>query len=97
MDDLRAQIIAIHRRTDLSSAEKQTLTNELYAKNALTKTEKLIQAEDEQSIKDCKHYKRFCDIQCFKCSRWFGCRLCHDEYIQDHLIDHFAFVKLICE
>ena len=53
MEDLRAQILAIHRRTDLSSAEKQTLTNELYANCALTKTEKLKQVEDEQSIKDC--------------------------------------------
>ena len=96
MEDLRAQILAIHRRTDLSSAEKQTLRNELYAISALTKTEKLKKPEDEQSIKDCKHYKRFCDIQCFKCSRWFGCRLCHDEYIQDHLIDRFATMRCRC-
>ena len=96
MDELRSQILAIHRRGDLSSTEKQTLTNELYAKCALSQSEKSKDKEPEISAQDCKHYKRFCDIQCFKCSQWFSCRLCHDEYIKDHLIDRFATMLCRC-
>ena len=63
MDDkLRDQILAIHRRSDLSDKEKQALTNEIYA----TSSTKLAASEknknDETSEKDCKHYKRGCDI-----------------------------------
>lgn len=94
MDDQRAKIMAIHRRSDISSTEKQALTNEIYAKYSLNTAEN--EKKDETEEKNCKHYVRGCDIQCFKCLGWFGCRLCHDEEIHDHQIDRFATLRCRC-
>ena len=97
MDDkLRDQILAIHRRSDLSDKEKQALTNEIYATSSTKLAASEKNKKDETSEKDCKHYKRGCDIQCVKCLKWCQCRLCHDEQIHDHLIDRFATIRCRC-
>ena len=94
MDDkLRDQILEIHRRSDLSDKEKQALTNEIYANSSTKLVARENNKKDETSEKDCKHYKRGCDIQCVKCLKWCQCRLCHDEQIHDHLIDRFATIR----
>ena len=97
MDDkVRDQILAIHRRSDLSDKEKQAMTNEIYASFSTTLIAGEKYKDDETSEGDCKHYKRGCDIQCVQCLNWFQCRLCHDEKIHDHLIDRFATVRCRC-
>lgn len=96
--ELRDRILAIHRRCDISEAEKQAMTNEIYA-NSSTKAINDEKNKEHQTIsldRKCQHYKRACDIQCVKCSGWFGCRLCHDEHVSDHPIDRFATLRCRC-
>ena len=96
MSDLRDRILQIHRRNDLSPTEKQKLINEVYASTSSNLVENEKKKNDNPIYRECKHYTRGCDIQCFQCSGWFGCRLCHDEDTQGHVIDRFATARCRC-
>lgn len=45
--------------------------------------------------KKCSHYIRNCLVKCSECSKYYGCRLCHDEEEQ-HEMNRFATQKLLC-
>ena len=43
----------------------------------------------------CKHYKRNVKMQCFDCTRWYTCRLCHDE-MESHVLNRKATKNMLC-
>jgi len=104
MDDLKTKILAINRRNDISASEKNTLINEIYNSNIYGKSKSEKSKSEKSSLKEvssktkkkCKHYERNCDIQCFQCSLWFSCRLCHDEEVNDHRINRFNTQRCRC-
>ena len=82
----RKKIIEINNRTDLSNSEKNKLINEV------------INGQKENKIveKKCNHYKRNCLVQCVKCEKFYGCRICHDEE-EDHNIDRYSIKQMKCK
>ena len=43
----------------------------------------------------CKHYKRNVKLQCFKCNKWYTCRLCHDA-VEDHTLPRRETKNMLC-
>ena len=43
----------------------------------------------------CEHYNRSCLIYSLCCSKWYPCRLCHDE-LEDHEVDRFKISLIKC-
>ncbi len=43
----------------------------------------------------CKHYKRNVKMQCYDCTRWYTCRLCHDES-ESHILNRKATRNMLC-
>lgn len=84
MDSKQQKILEINRRTDISSQEKQKLIQEVF-KVELPK----------ENVKPCTHYQKNCDIKCPECSKFYRCRLCHDEY-ENHKIDRFKITEMRC-
>lgn len=44
----------------------------------------------------CEHYSRACKLQCPTCSKFYTCRLCHDEEVLDHNLDRGATDIIMC-
>lgn len=45
---------------------------------------------------NCGHYISGCKIVAKCCDKEFGCRLCHDSEISDHMIDRYEIVEIVC-
>lgn len=43
----------------------------------------------------CAHYKRNVKLQCSTCSKWYTCRLCHDE-VEDHVLPRRETKNMLC-
>jgi uncharacterized CHY-type Zn-finger protein len=43
----------------------------------------------------CLHYKRNVKMQCNTCSRWYTCRLCHDE-VEEHILPRRETKHMLC-
>eukprot|EP00937_MAST-01D_sp_MAST-1D-sp2_P006490 g6490.t1 len=50
----------------------------------------------ERGVLGCRHYSRRCRIWAACCSRFFGCRQCHDEAVRDHAYDRYATERVKC-
>ena len=56
-------------------------------------------SSDTVAVNNCAHYERNCNIISPCCSKIFGCRICHDEAMQDHHgpMDRFATTHVVCK
>ena len=78
---LQDQIKYIRSLPDLTDAEKSKKISETM-RNWTTK--KASQAKEKEDAKEkegpkCTHYLRNCDVKCPDCSKFYPCRVCHDE------------------
>ncbi|KKA27430.1 hypothetical protein TD95_002013 [Thielaviopsis punctulata] len=51
--------------------------------------------EDDEIYKGCKHYRRNVKLQCSTCSKWYTCRLCHDNK-EDHELVRTETKNMLC-
>lgn len=48
-----------------------------------------------EGILGCEHYRRKCKIQASCCSKWFSCRICHND-VSDHVLMRKETETMIC-
>ncbi|KAH0575488.1 RING finger and CHY zinc finger domain-containing protein [Spironucleus salmonicida] len=44
----------------------------------------------------CPHYIRGCEYSCVTCGKFYGCRLCHDDEVDDHQFDRYVTDTIRC-
>ena len=92
---LRTEISNINANTALSSAEKEKEISQLM--KAFNKIEPTITNNiTSNKIEKCPHYQRECQIQCPTCEEFFNCRICHDNYVEDHALNRFTVDTVKC-
>jgi len=60
------------------------------------KSEIEIEIEIENGFYNCGHYISGCKIVAKCCDKEFGCRLCHDSEVDDHVIDRYVIAEVVC-
>lgn len=50
---------------------------------------------ERSEVFGCQHYKRNVKLQCFKCNKWYTCRLCHD-VAEDHTLPRRETKNMLC-
>ena len=97
---LQEEIRKIQRDASIPQNDKPKMISELmksHNKKNLNRDNDKIKNEGVPipTARQCKHYKRGCDMQCPTCQKFYPCRLCHDMY-EDHKLDRFSVNTVKC-
>lgn len=73
----RTEIVKLYKDTSLSPRTRQRKIQELM--NVKSNFDEIEESTKKSENIECTHYQRGCLIECDKCKKYVGCRLCHSE------------------
>lgn len=91
MSKSRQELIKEIQKLPISQSEKMKKIHQLFQSNF----PKIVENKKEII---CQHYERNCELLSPCCSKWIGCRFCHDEEsLCDKKFNRFKITKIRCK